>query len=400
MKRACHRAHACRQRGVALITAMLVTAFVVVVSVAMVSRLQLDMRRTGNILLRDQAYIYALGLESFVDEVLKKDDQKKDDLGEPWAFEGLRLPFENGQLMPYVEDLQGRFNINNLVQKNARSEFDIQRFKNLLEILRLDALADPDQAENESLLEVLRNLNSGDLANAVADWLDGDTESLPGGGEDSDYQNGPRPYRTANHYLTSPSELLLVHGFNPVFYKFVEPYVAALPMPVTINVNTAKEPVIRALAEDVNCIHTDKINRPPRKNPFADLGKELVAAPAYDTFTSADEFLKQDAFAGCKLIGTLMRQPANAGNPGQDENNPDESKQPKDASGTNGQGGAQPPAGAQSPSDVLSPNSQFFLLSARAEMGSGDQVVGVTLYSVIQRINGKLATIARSQGVY
>ncbi len=396
-----------RQRGVALITAMLVTALVVAVSVAMVSRQQLDMRRTGNILLRDQSYVYALGLESFIFEVLKKDDAKKDHLGEPWAFEGLKLPFENGQISPFLEDLQGRFNINNLVRNGARSDNDLQRFRNLLEILRLDALASPDLADNQPLQDILRNLNSQDLANAVMDWLDPDTDTLPGGGEDGDYQNGPRPYRTANHAMGSPSELLLVHGFNPTFYRFVEPYITTLPVPTTINVNTAKDALIRALAEDINCIDTGKLNRPVRQNPLSlaapgEGGQTASSGPAPTSYDNVGAFLQADAFAGCKLIGTLGKPPPGGQNA---QNDPaDKNKTPGDGENpdnTNKAGGdAAPTTGAQKPEDVLSVNSQFFLLTARADMGFDDQIVGVTLYSVIQRIGNKLATIARSQGVY
>lgn len=52
-----------KQTGVALITAMLVVALASVAAVAMTSRQQLDIRRTGNILHADQAYLYALGGE-------------------------------------------------------------------------------------------------------------------------------------------------------------------------------------------------------------------------------------------------------------------------------------------------------------------------------------------------
>ena len=53
------------QRGVALITALLVIALVVVVAVAMASRQQIDIRRSANILDADQAYELALGVEAW-----------------------------------------------------------------------------------------------------------------------------------------------------------------------------------------------------------------------------------------------------------------------------------------------------------------------------------------------
>ena len=49
------------QRGVALITALLVVALATTAAVAMATRLNVDMRRTGNLLNGEQAYAYALG---------------------------------------------------------------------------------------------------------------------------------------------------------------------------------------------------------------------------------------------------------------------------------------------------------------------------------------------------
>ena len=46
-----------RQRGVALITALLVVALATVAAVAMATRQQLDIRRTGNLLHGEQAYL-------------------------------------------------------------------------------------------------------------------------------------------------------------------------------------------------------------------------------------------------------------------------------------------------------------------------------------------------------
>ena len=44
-----------RQRGVAIITALLIVAIATTVSVTISTRLQLDVRRTGNIIAGDQA---------------------------------------------------------------------------------------------------------------------------------------------------------------------------------------------------------------------------------------------------------------------------------------------------------------------------------------------------------
>ncbi|NOX91397.1 MAG: type II secretion system minor pseudopilin GspK [Gammaproteobacteria bacterium] len=110
-----------KQQGVALITALLVAALVTVVAVAMASRQQLDIRRTGNMLEADQAYMYALAAESWVSDMLKVDKQKTqiDTLTEDWAMKLPPIPIEGGVITGSVEDLQGRFNLNNLIETNA-----------------------------------------------------------------------------------------------------------------------------------------------------------------------------------------------------------------------------------------------------------------------------------------
>ena len=52
-----------RERGVALITAILVVAIAAIIATSMMSRQNFDTRRTANIIHRDQAIAYALGAE-------------------------------------------------------------------------------------------------------------------------------------------------------------------------------------------------------------------------------------------------------------------------------------------------------------------------------------------------
>ncbi|MCK4586683.1 MAG: general secretion pathway protein GspK, partial [Gammaproteobacteria bacterium] len=78
-----------KQDGVALITAILIAALVSVIAVAMATRQTLDIRRTGNMLEADQAYMYALGMEELAAQVLVNDQQDTgdvDSLAENWAI--------------------------------------------------------------------------------------------------------------------------------------------------------------------------------------------------------------------------------------------------------------------------------------------------------------------------
>jgi general secretion pathway protein K len=222
-----------REAGVALLTAMLIAALATVAAVAMAARQQLDMRRTGNVLDTDQAYLFTLGVESWAKEILARDrrDGEVDHPEEDWATVLPPIAVEGAVVAGRIEDMQGRFNINSLLDAEGKaSEDDVQRFRRLLAALELD----------ES------------LADAVVDWIDADVEPrFPNGAEDTVYLGMAPPYRTANALMESPSELLLVNGFTPEIYAALAPYVAALPARTPININTASAPVLMALTEGI-----------------------------------------------------------------------------------------------------------------------------------------------------
>ena len=66
------------------------------------------------------------------------------------------------------------------------------------------------------------------------------------------------PYRTANTWFTTTTELMAVDGFiDPLAqdrdkdkFRSLERYVAALPGGQKINVNSAEDPVLLAMSED------------------------------------------------------------------------------------------------------------------------------------------------------
>lgn len=221
------------QRGVALLTALLIVAIATVAAVAMAGRQQLDIRRTGNVLDADQAYLFTLGVESWAKKILARDrrDGEVDHPKEDWASILPPIAVEGAVVAGRIEDLQGRFNLNNLVDAEGKaSEEDIQRFRRLLAALDLEE----------------------GLADAVVDWIDTDLEPrFPNGAEDTTYLGMTPPYRTPNALMESPSELLLVNGCTREIYEILAPYVTALPVRTPLNVNTAAAPLLMSLAEGI-----------------------------------------------------------------------------------------------------------------------------------------------------
>ncbi|MCF6337386.1 MAG: type II secretion system minor pseudopilin GspK [Gammaproteobacteria bacterium] len=268
-----------KQQGVALITALLVAALVTVVAVAMASRQQLDIRRTGNMLEADQAYMYALAAESWATQMLKEDKQKTqiDTLTEDWAMKLPPIPIEGGVITGSVEDLQGRFNLNNLITVSVGN--------NAANNSNAAKNGQPDQVQIKILQSLLAQVSFAEekvqlspfVANRVADWIDANLNALADGAEDLLYLGLDVPYRTANRLMASPSELAAVAGLSLRDVSALLPLVTALPVSTAINVNTAPEMVLLSLHEDIT----------PR------IATELAAMRVNMAFETVAEFVKK-----------------------------------------------------------------------------------------------------------
>jgi general secretion pathway protein K len=220
-----------RQRGVALITAVLMVALATMLAVDVGFRGFLDQRRSSTLLAMDQALQVALGAEAWAADFLKKDlqDSQTDHLGEIWARPLPPLPIDGGSVEGRLEDMQGRFNLNNLVNPDGTS--------NPAAVKQLERLF--------AMLEI-----EPSWASAVADWVDADTQpGFPDGAEDSVYTGQNPPHLAANMPVTRVSEIMVLPGFGAERYLRVRPYLAALPVGTPLNVCTAPGMVLDALTE-------------------------------------------------------------------------------------------------------------------------------------------------------
>jgi general secretion pathway protein K len=224
-----------RQRGVALITAVLIVALATVLAVQVGYQGFLDQRRTVTTFALDQGFQIAVGAEAWVADVLRKDAQQAatvDDYTEEWAMRLPPLPVDGGEITGHVDDMQGRFNLNSLVMWDQTSNelvtdpAAVARFAELLDILEIETK----------------------WAGLIADWIDTDIDpQFPDGAEDTVYTGLTPPYRTANMPITRTSELLAIADFGLERYLRLEPYVAALPVGTPINVCTAPPQVLDSL---------------------------------------------------------------------------------------------------------------------------------------------------------
>ena len=231
-----------RQRGVALITAVLIVALATVLAIQVGFNGYLDQRRGATAFALDQGFEVAVGAEAWAADILaqdKKDEKGRngatDDFTDIWATPLPPLPLDNGgEVEGQLEDMQGRFNLNSLLKRNEQSG---KLEKDPLAVRRLQRLL--------ALIELEEK-----WASAIVDFIDPDVEADGvDGSEDSVYSSLTPAYRTPNMPITRSSELLAIAGFGLDRYRKLEPFVTALPIGVAINLCTAPLEVLDALTE-------------------------------------------------------------------------------------------------------------------------------------------------------
>lgn len=267
------------QRGVALITAVMIVAIAAAVAAKIAFAHQLWFRQMENVGDRGATDLLRRGALHWASVALLEDAAQNsiDHLGEPWAQGLPTLPVEGGAIHVSVEDAQGRFNLNNLLQSNGQPSMpDVQVFQRLLVMLKLDPL----------------------LANALLDWMDADSNvTSPGGAEDVDYLTLKTPYRAANQPLTSVDELRLVRGFDAKTMQALLPYVTVLPpgTRTTINVNTAS-PVLLAAAVNLDAAWAERALENRRNKPMNNVGEFTALLPAGTQLPNGLASVKTDYF--------------------------------------------------------------------------------------------------------
>jgi general secretion pathway protein K len=260
-----------QQRGVALITAVLVVAIGTMIAVNLMWRGTLDLRRAEAALAADQGLMYGQSAEAWAADILRQDlvdSPDADHLSEQWAIELPPLPVDGGTITGRLEDLQGRFNLNNLIGSDGvENELARRQFERLL----VSAEIDPG------------------LAGAVVDWLDPDADQrFPTGGEDPAYSDQDPPYRTANSMITSASELMAVAGFDRDSYRRLAPYVTVLPRGTKLNVNTASAVVLASLSDDLDLATAETLIEERAEAEFVDIDATFAGLVEPDTLQVID----------------------------------------------------------------------------------------------------------------
>jgi general secretion pathway protein K len=231
---------------VALIIALVLVALAAILATKLSFDGWIERRRAIGIMAVEQALHFGMGAEALAADVLTQSAQngKQDTLAQPWAQPTQPLPItpENdpeaepiGTLQGALEDMQGRFNLNNLARVTP------------------DGKQDPQPLEQFQRLLVSVGLEPK-WAGIARDWIDADDQpGNPDGAEDAIYTAQTPPYRTGNWPMTSTSELMNMPGFGADRYRKIAPYITALPTAVaTVNICTAPAVVLESFADNLS----------------------------------------------------------------------------------------------------------------------------------------------------
>jgi general secretion pathway protein K len=228
-----------RQRGVALLVAIVMFAICTTVAAAITYNKTMAARRAAATFMLEQSLQAGMAAEALASIVLENAASNQQTAPhQDWAQPLGPVEIENTGIwiQAQLEDMSSRFNLNSLVKWSGPPN-------NIFEV-------DPRQLE--VFRELLSNLDI-DLryADLLVDWLDTDINpQSTGGGEDTLYLTQVPPYRPPNTFITHPSELLALPGFGAENYKKIAPYVTALPIDAKVNVCTASGYVLDAARND------------------------------------------------------------------------------------------------------------------------------------------------------
>jgi len=235
------------QQGVVIIMALFIVALVAALSYVMMARLDRDTTRT-RLLLRDtQAEFYAQGslqwaINQLQDNVEK---QKPDQLTDVLPIKSPVNEVNGYKISGVIDDMQSRFNLNNLSSPDAQPEF-----------VRLLQAVDPS----------LQTTKAQDIARAVTEWVTPVSQQ----NEFTKYyleQQQP-PYSPGHRLMASASELQLVKGMTPALYHLLQPYITALPVVTPVNVQDADAPVLVSLSAGMTMETADALVQARAQSPI------------------------------------------------------------------------------------------------------------------------------------
>lgn len=242
-----------RQRGVALLVALLALALAVMVVAALLREGELRQARLRDHWRAEQAWQLHAGLEAWARRSLPASAQGAG----PWDT---TAEFGEARLRGRLRDLGGCFNVNALAPRGRTDPAALARLEQLLDLLQLPPA----------------------LAAQAADFVDADDSLLPGGAEQSAHAAARPPGRPANRPIADPGELQRLPALAAGNWQRLAPWLCALPEDHRVNLNVAPPELWRLIDPRLDAGAATRLAQPgaglaPR---YADLAAVRAALAA------------------------------------------------------------------------------------------------------------------------
>lgn len=226
-----------QQTGVALLTILLLVVAITVVAGSMLASQKVMVREYGVAQTQTQFNQYSLYAEAVAKQLIYEDSQanQTDSLQDIWAKPINKQSLHNAEISIKIHDHSERFNINNLYHDGRVNHHAVAYFTALLTANGLEA----------------------NIAQAVLDWQDPDSDTTGEGGAEFEYYQSlgkNKPIYIANQPFSSVDELIDVRGMDKEKLAKIKPLLTAVPFFLPMNVNMLKP----ALLSPISMIHTTK----------------------------------------------------------------------------------------------------------------------------------------------
>lgn len=235
------------QQGMALLTILLLVVAITIVAGSMLANQKVMIREFE--LTKDQGQLkeYALAGEAMATNLIAQDSQvnQVDSLADAWAKPLAEQTINQAKVSIKIDDDASRFNINNLYHDGKVDDTALAFFQALLQANGL----------------------SPNIAMAVLDWQDPDSDTrAEGGAEAAYYQSTGKKMAMgiANQPFISINELQYVRGMDSEGLQKLAPYLTAVPYYLPMNINTVKPELLSILVNlptEANGNHPQGSNR-------------------------------------------------------------------------------------------------------------------------------------------
>ncbi|WP_322051948.1 type II secretion system minor pseudopilin GspK [Paraburkholderia bannensis] len=264
-----------RERGAAIITALLVMALAAILVSGILWREQVQVRRIENQRLLGQAQWVARGALDWTRLVLHAEADTLPSvtyLGGLWSTPVARtrlshfignMDDDGAQvgstwLTGTVEDAESRFNLRSLVSTPSPGVLEVnvtqlQAFQRLLQLVGVDG-----QLASKTALYVRAGLSHSATRFENAGTSGETSTSAQPQGEGADFTDSPglddgadADTKAASLLMTDTDALLDIPGFTPAAVARLRPFITVLPNATPVNMNTASAEVLSAIVPEM-----------------------------------------------------------------------------------------------------------------------------------------------------